>query len=340
MAAGESYLSWRSYSKSDHKEHNVKDMVRDRLEKRRRGAVPTRASKHSALVVGCSFTYGIGVRPEECFVYQLNELMQEWSFTNAGIPGSGAYVALTAMRQEMEKKPFDLVIYAPIANHIYRYTNLELGLLGRELQPQDQSNTDIYPIYIGSHLNTVCYNYEPTQWYGDNSLRIINFLRQAFQYSEKYYLGPGAQARDELCFSFIVRTMYTYCQLHGSKFAAIGLYGFGSNGDNRDGMRYLPTPLLQLTQAKLISTDIPPAIPTWDVSYPQDIMLSPELHTKPRTTKRNSSITTDRGDHPSPLVHRYYAQKIAEIVRSLEAAPAEQQAKQQAEQSKQKPENN
>ena len=91
---------------------------------RRSWKAPTKINERSeVLVVGCSFTEGLGVADEDTFAYLLNARYPYLMFHNFGTGGYGTYQSLLRMKQNLSSADADniaLVIYGFIDVHMQR----------------------------------------------------------------------------------------------------------------------------------------------------------------------------------------------------------------------------
>ncbi len=77
---------------------------------------------YRVLMIGDSYTFGVGVRDEDTYVWKLNELMPNVEFDNGAVGGYGPHQALMLLRRLIQRKRYDLVIYAAIPDHLNRCT--------------------------------------------------------------------------------------------------------------------------------------------------------------------------------------------------------------------------
>jgi hypothetical protein len=80
-------------------------------------------AKHTVLLMGCSFTAGLGVADDETFAWRLNELYPDVRFENHGVPGYGTYQSLLLLERLLRERrgpPPDLVVYGFIGDHVRR----------------------------------------------------------------------------------------------------------------------------------------------------------------------------------------------------------------------------
>jgi hypothetical protein len=91
---------------------------------RRSWKAPTKISQRGeVLVVGCSFTEGLGVADEDTFAYLLNARYPYLMFHNFGTGGYGTYQSLLRIKENFSRADADdiaLVIYGFIDLHMQR----------------------------------------------------------------------------------------------------------------------------------------------------------------------------------------------------------------------------
>ena len=78
---------------------------------------------HSVLLMGCSYTTGLGVADDETFAWRLNERYPDVRFENHGVPGYGTYQSLLLLERLLRERrgsPPDLVVYGFIGDHVRR----------------------------------------------------------------------------------------------------------------------------------------------------------------------------------------------------------------------------
>jgi len=78
---------------------------------------------HSVLLMGCSYTTGLGVADDETFAWRLNERYPDVRFENHGVPGYGTYQSLLLLERLLRQshgQPPELVVYSFIGDHTKR----------------------------------------------------------------------------------------------------------------------------------------------------------------------------------------------------------------------------
>ncbi len=267
----------------------------------------TKATRYNVLCVGCSFTYGWGVKATEAFPYQLGELRPDCTFDNAGICAGGGYDSVVQMRRFLSKYHYDCVIYAAIANHLLRGTliSMQLDRAGAAVGDQSQAGEDTYPIILGNNMHTITYQNDEVYFPGASRLRLMYFLSGAYMELRQMLLGYQRRDYLERKYKYEIRTMYTLAKEHGCSFGVVGLYGFAPH-NTLEAMHHWDKPLTAFTQSPIDENDIAIVIPTLDANYPLDFMSRPDLNVAHDALRG--------GDHPTPKVYAHYARCIAEWI--------------------------
>ena len=75
------------------------------------------------IILGCSYTYGHGIKKEETFPYLLSELTKRpvYSFSLCGSDGLSSLARMKSYNEEQPIKNADYVIYLYMLDHINRY---------------------------------------------------------------------------------------------------------------------------------------------------------------------------------------------------------------------------
>ncbi len=262
-----------------------------------------------ALCLGCSFTFGMGVPQEDNYVSQLNKLIPDCSFDNCGDCGTEAFMALQHETWRLKNCKYDLVTYGMIDLHLYRPPDCRVLVDDKVLIDPNPKITKIlyyandYPLLLEGKEHKLTINIHDYYLPGSQHSKLLSFLSDLrLRLPMMNYHHSGINIL-EIKMQHLIRAMYTCARKHGAKFAVIALNELNPITNDPEGK----TPLEYYTKAKLTPNETPVNIPALDASYPVDIMSKPELHTV------KSPI--DNGDHPSALVHKYYAERISEFIK-------------------------
>ena len=81
-----------------------------------------RRAGRTVLLMGCSYTAGLGVADDETFAWRLNERFPDLRFENYGVPAYGTYQSLLLLEQLLRGRgqPPELVVYGFIGDHVRR----------------------------------------------------------------------------------------------------------------------------------------------------------------------------------------------------------------------------
>ncbi len=77
---------------------------------------------YRVLVMGDSYTFGIGVHEEDTYVWKLNNLIPNVEFDNGAVGGYGPHQVLMLLRHYIQRKRYDMVMFATMPDHFNRCT--------------------------------------------------------------------------------------------------------------------------------------------------------------------------------------------------------------------------
>ncbi len=121
-------------------------------------------------LLGCSFTFGLGVSDSETYPWLLNEMGADVSFDNYGVRGYGAYQCLLTMKRILVQEPqrYQVFVYSCIGDHMLRdyYDDFREGNL---------VYTGLGSDYRGRRI------LRHHRWLGDCTLRSVNLLRNVYR---------------------------------------------------------------------------------------------------------------------------------------------------------------
>ena len=101
-------------------------------------------SKKKILFLGCSMTYGYGVKYDETFAYQTAKLMgEEWSSLNFGVPGSGPDIQIITAAWALNNFNIDKICWL-MSNPMRTQVIMESGA---NLKFSINSNPDSFRLY-------------------------------------------------------------------------------------------------------------------------------------------------------------------------------------------------
>lgn len=323
--SGELYLKWKGYHFESAALGNIRfdyRAVADDFHRKFRNGYPSvlkAEPRKKALVLGCSFTYGVGVKEQETFCWKLNDMQSQYRFVNCGIPGMGIGTALLDLSYQLQTQPCDLIVYAAIANHVYREEDLRVvaDIDPPALLHQNQSRylcTDHFPVFLKGGLHRLDLFWFHRLWWGEMQSRLVHFAHRA-------WIVEQGNLPDEIClgaslgekrFRYNLRALYTVCAQRKLPLVIVDLFGFQADASHAHDPSYCQQKLEDFVSTPLITGDVVPEIPIIMAEYPVNYLSRPELHTE--------YTPGDYGDHPSALVHKYYAEKIWAGLQELKRA--------------------
>lgn len=237
-------------------------------------------AKKSVLVLGCSYTFGMGVQDSETFVWKLNQRFPNIRFDNAGVIGYSTYQCLLYEKRILQKEPYDLVLYAGIADHIQR--NMSMRVFGLNTQRAGFIAT---PYIEGQSGHYTYHPVELLEWPGVNSFALIHFLCSAHigRITEETRLNFEKHPDEKrVLIVELLHEMQAVAHKHDAKFALVALDG--------TELYHLPSDLT--TPSSLCDAEFP------ELSAPQN-----------RVGGRFQN-------HPNGAVHTFWAQRIGDWIQA------------------------
>lgn len=185
-------------------------------------------------LVGCSYTYGCGVRAEDTMVWHLNDKYPDVAFDNWGIMGWGPAQIYLRIKYLLEQGGYSLIVYNAMNDHLCRSYGPQYKLDGH-------GNLLFCPYADWNFLgHFMIYSARDLLWPFQNNLLFADALqRDVLAYRtegfRKKYIG-GSIYDDEnnlkrciSCYSEICNRMYELCQKAGTDFVMCSLEGFYEN---------------------------------------------------------------------------------------------------------------
>ncbi|MBQ7568031.1 hypothetical protein IJT17_04425 [bacterium] len=203
------------------------------------------ATKTKVLMLGCSYTYGIGVEDKDTYVWLLNERFPNVTFDNYASDGYGTLQCLLREEKILKEHHYDYVIYAAIWDHMRRnisYATWQIDsaktktaqrdtLIGMLKSTRPENPMWYYPLASVNSDGSLGIRRAAYHWPGDEHSAIINTLKRLCMFRYCYKVthnmqeyGPYSQ---EVYWHILYR-MNQIAQERGSKFAVICL----TNSDN------------------------------------------------------------------------------------------------------------
>lgn len=149
---------------------------------RRSRAHPTEMRPFRVLLVGCSFSFGVGVSDEDTYAYRFNSRGGDILIDNAAVGGFGPYRSYLRLRRYIASHPYDLVIYAYIDDHAKRgsipKTRIEAGWEDRFTEKGHRVSTVTGMPYteLGEGYRFIDHPLRRWYWPGDGISPLVNLL--------------------------------------------------------------------------------------------------------------------------------------------------------------------
>lgn len=80
-----------------------------------------REASKRVLLVGCSYTFGMGIEDQETLAWLLNEHYPDAVFDNYAVSAFGTYQCLMMMQDRLAERKYDAVLYMYIDDHVRRH---------------------------------------------------------------------------------------------------------------------------------------------------------------------------------------------------------------------------
>lgn len=239
-----------------------------------------------AAFIGCSCTFGEGVRAEDTEVWRLNERYPEVVFDNWGVCGWGPVQMYARLEQLLNggEREYKLVVYNMIDDHKFRnYVPRALGSL--------EGNAGYVCCPYGNYdaLGRYRLHYAPDlRWPGEDNLLTVNLLKR-FRYARCTELFQQRYDREVCrgkdlenacgCYFEIVEKMRRLCAERGAAFLVCDLQPRGFNDNIIRDARF---------KSECINVD------------------------HPRSREAALHVKGEMRNHPGGEVHAYWADRFAE----------------------------
>lgn len=246
-----------------------------------------RRTEFSAAFIGCSCTFGEGVRAEETEVWRLNERYPEAAFDNWGVCGWGPvqmYARMVYLLNQPDRK-YRLMVYNLLDDHKFRnYKRRALGLMGMNgyYVCSPYGNFDIFNRFR-------LYYTDDLAWAGEKNLLTVDFAKRIYYsyctelFQERYERGVcrGADLKNAYdCYFEIVNKMKRLCDEHGVDFLVCNIQPFELNRDVLADERF--------KGVEYINVDIP------------------------NSSRAEYRVLGDVLNHPNGKVHAYWADRFSD----------------------------
>lgn len=230
-------------------------------------------SDFKVALVGCSYTFGQGVKDEETMVYLLNKKYPNVTFDNYGVCGWGPAQILEQIKELAYSRKYDMIVYDILNAAAPRSMYLYLGEGSLEINKWYILNPYVYKNIFGKfkiHFN------DDTLIPFEKRLLAADIIKRA--YIGRHLQKPFVSASYNPALDWTVNEMEKACFENNTKFLVCCLGG---------DCRYSIYPYLNIQSPKI------------DVTHPKQNF--PEYR-----VKNNINY------HPNAEVHAYWAKKFSE----------------------------
>ncbi len=250
--------------------------------------------RQKALLLGCSYTFGMGVKDEETFGWLLNQKQQRFYFTNGGVIGYSTYQCLKRLEKFFRQgaKP-RLVIYAFINDHLMR--NVSCRIFGKAAESFDFIETPYFEVRPSGQ--TIFHPLRHLAWPGEKYLRTVNFANRLYvnRLTEQTRQVRFDKEASHQVYRHLVSQMADLCHKNGAVLAIVSL----------DTSSNWLSPTLSPHSATDFNQQAAAPVPYLDANC--ENLYKPEYHVQNRLDF-----------HPAAIAHNFWAQKIATFIQSIE----------------------
>ena len=257
--------------------------------RRSRAQMETKRPFH-VLVLGCSFTFGVGLDDDKTYVWRLNELMPVVEFDNGAVGGYGPLQCLIRQRRLMKFKKYDCVIYSYINDHFERGSIPKFRISnGHERVGNDveMPRRDVYVLpytELNSKFEFIDHKLHRYYFPGASLSPLSNLLGNYCGVFEVKHQRQPQENEQYMIFASQVNRMAQVAAAYGSKFLLISLDG---------------------TRVNDLARNYSPLVTYFDNRFYKDF-------------DRTDLIRQDSRNHPGPEVNDYWARKLANYLERTE----------------------
>ncbi len=176
-------------------------------------------------VMGCSFTYGMGVNDSVSFPYQLQSHFKNFSIENFGVPGFGTVQSYLQLEKEINIGNIPELVIVNFCDFHHERNSLTPRFRNSLVMGYQRSNKEAtsklvksrFPYVENKEIKFVEFNHLYSNWKGRETLASVNY----FQTMKDERLT--AQINLEQNSLEIFRRMQAICKKHNIKFMVTGL---------------------------------------------------------------------------------------------------------------------
>lgn len=176
-------------------------------------------------VMGCSFTYGMGVDDSLSFPFQLQTHFRQMDIQNFGVPGYGNVQSLLQLEKEIESGNIPEIVVLNFCDFHHERNSLTPRFRNSLVMGYERSNSEApaalrkskFPMILGRSIQTIPYNELYSNWTGRELFASVNYLQTMSD--ERRTSAINLEQNSENVLSKI----HILCKHHGISFIVTGL---------------------------------------------------------------------------------------------------------------------
>lgn len=246
-------------------------------------------SLEKVFLLGCSYTYGMGVDDKDSFAYLLQTAFPTYHIKNFGVPGFGNVQSYLQLEAEIKKGNVPKIVILNLVDfHLDRNVltpdyrkNLQLGFARSSKEIKNQMKPGRIP-FILSNKGELIFKWESwdsvyQNWRGREDLASVNLFQSLADKWERDNMQPTDQSL------LLYKAFQDLCEKHGILFCISNLRANKKSEELLEAISGIGIDTLEMG-LDLLSTDFS--------SLPED-------------------------SHPNSSAHRHYFQKISSYLRKI-----------------------
>ncbi|MCR5661153.1 MAG: hypothetical protein K6G50_03365 [bacterium] len=163
---------------------------------------------YNALILGCSYSFGVAVADRQTFAWKIGEHFPGIQFDNYAAPGYGTHQCRIMLRRILEEQPlkYSKVFYFFIEDHLRRNISINLMDCDHIVNPWARMAQNIPEYHASGEI----------VWPGASNLRTLHFLRSL--YIKHFMVQSFAEIEQVQLFNGIISEMLNEAKAHNAEF--------------------------------------------------------------------------------------------------------------------------
>lgn len=236
-------------------------------------------------VMGCSFTYGMGVSDSISFPYQLQQQFPAWNIRNFGVPGFGSVQSYLQLESEIESGIIPQLVIVNFCDFHHqrnsltpRFRNsLVLGYQRSNAQASAALQQSRFPYIENGSIKTVDYDHLYSNWPGRETFAAVHYFQSIRDKSKESEIDLVENSL------IVFRKMKALCDQHEITLIVTGLT------KNRETRKFLKRLQSEGIQTADISLDL--------------------------KNKKYNQLPYD--SHPNGRAHMHFANQLATVLKRM-----------------------